>query len=143
MIHYSLAEIFSAGFLWGNIGMTLTSDSANERHRLCHPYPHSKNIGCGGGKFTIMALKRRTRIIYHRYIYLLGNLFVWRTWCARVIVMRLRRDDAEGTFTPTFMCCAKTSKRIMMTVHIYLDVEKHRIYSIGGRVSKRDLKIEK
>ena len=79
-------------FSLGNIGMTLTSQSANERHRLCHPYPHSKNIGCGGGKFTIMALKRRTRIIYDRYIYLLGNLFVWRTWCARVIVMRLRRD---------------------------------------------------
>ena len=83
-------------FSWGNIGMTLTSESANERHRLCHPYPHSKNIGCGGGKFTIMALKRRTRIIYDIIsIYPLGNLFVWRTWCARVIVMRLRRDKTD------------------------------------------------
>ena len=35
-------------FSWGNIGMTLTSDSANERHCLCHQYPHSKNTGCGG-----------------------------------------------------------------------------------------------
>ena len=70
-------------FSWGNIGSTLTSDSANER---CCLYAHSNNP----------ALKRRTRIIYHiPYIYPLGNLFVWRTWCARVIVMRLRRDKLK------------------------------------------------
>ena len=36
----------------------------------------------------------------HSYIisiYPLGNLFVWRTWCARVIVMRLRREYLFST----------------------------------------------
>ena len=55
-------------FSWGNIGTTLTSDSANERHCLCHQYPHSKNTGCGGVPAPNLALKRLLVSLYYIYL---------------------------------------------------------------------------
>ena len=56
-------------FSWGNIGSTLTSDSANERSRVSHKPPGVRNIGCGGAPASNQAPKRRANVIYdHNYI---------------------------------------------------------------------------
>ena len=81
-------------FSWGNIGMTLTSDSANERHCLCHPYPHSKNTGCGGVPAPNLALKRRTRIIIILY------LSIGKPLCLENLVCTRDRNAASPRLEP-------------------------------------------
>ena len=50
-------------FLWGNIGVPRTNDSANERYCLCQSNSGVRYIGCGGPAASNRAPKRRANVI--------------------------------------------------------------------------------